>query len=175
MRRATCITKTVIIRLANTRCSAWVNAKPPSRRAMRRAHGASLNSSGMPVDASPRKLNIRNACNVRSTRPNLSTWRTVAAVSGCTSSTFSTSSMRLLHGGSGAILQRAQQPQQRVQPEEPERDEQQPLHAFRRVEQQRVAIAIVLVGMRVVFHEIRARILVALAAGLDEIPPRDRR
>src|SRR6187401_1749922 len=148
--------------VAKTRCIACATGNPPRAVARLAPQAASLNSTGSPVAARPRKLSIRKPCIVRSMRSNRRMCRSDIAIP------FRRRRSRL------SLAQPPHQPEKCVEAEEPERPEQQTLHEARSVEEARIPLAVGLVGVRVVPDEIRRRIRVALPAGLDEIGLGDR-
>src|SRR5665811_835919 len=158
-------------RTANVRWRIPADRPPPNRPARRTAHAASLNNSGIPVNASPRKLNIRTPC--RSRLYLSKRWYAVGSTGAAR-----VSSMGLLlrtPAGVGASglhlhvgLHRTRGPEGGVDPEERENADEQRLHELRRVEQHRVARVAVPIGVRVVLREARTRPGVTLATRLDD-------
>ena len=117
---------------------------PRSRRRTARAVAAQaswLNSSGRPVKARPRKLNIRNPCRRRSVPAEPPVMRVggqpaaVRDLHAHSPSSVESSSLDRRHSPAAFSCRLAPEPQRRVEAEEREHAQQQHLHELRRVVQ----------------------------------------
>ena len=116
-------------------------------------------SSGRPVSVRPKKLMITNAWLMRSTRlKRWIAWRVGRVLR-----------MRAVLD---ALDERADQPEQRVQPEEPEREAHHDHEVQPHAVQQRIALAVAVVGVRLELGELGGGLRVALAAGLHAVVAR---